>query len=188
MSQRKTALVIVSDLAEELEVASPIDFLRLCNVNVTVAGLNGISSVNCARKLIITPEVALESVKDEVFDVIVMPGGRYGSDLIAESDTVGQMLKRQNQRGGLIAGICGSPKALLRNKIGFGKTITSYPTSKDKLCIDYNYSEAPLVQDGNIITARGPAQALIWSRKIAENLVDEEALNTATKHMLMNIE
>lgn len=184
----KTALVILSDLAEELEIASPVDFLRLCNVKVTVAGLNGTNPVKCARGLIVSPEVSLESVKDETFDVIVMPGGRFGSDYIADSDIVGEVLKRQDQRGGLIAGICGSPKAFLKNKIGFGKTITSYPTSKEKLSIDYNYSEAPIVQDGNLITARGPAQALMWARKIAANIVDDETVSAATKHMLIEQE
>lgn len=185
MSQKK-ALVILAELAEELEVASPVDFLRLCNVEVTVAGLNGTEPVKCARGLIVSAEVSLASVKDEVFDVIVMPGGRFGSDYIAESEVVGEMLKRQDQRGGLIAGICGSPKALLSNKIGFGKTITSYPTSKEILCNDYNYSENPVVQDGNLITARGPAQALIWSRAIAQNLVDPEILKNASKHALLD--
>lgn len=184
MSQ-KTALVIVSELSEELEVASPIDFLRLCNVKVTVAGLNGISPVKCARGLIVVPEIQLYDVRNETFDVIIMPGGRFGSDYIAESEIVGEMLRNQDQRGGFIAGICGSPKALLKNRIGFGKQITSYPTSKDKLCKDYQYSENPVVQDGNIITARGPAQALLWSRKIAENLVDADTLQTASKHVLL---
>lgn len=181
----KTALVIVSELSEELEVASPIDFLRLCNVKVTVAGLNGVTPVKCARGLIVVPEVSLYDVKNETFDAIIMPGGRFGSDYIAESEVVGEMLRSQYERGGLIAGICGSPKALLKNKIGFGRKLTSYPTSKEMLCKDYIYSEDPVVQDGNIITARGPAQALMWSRKIAENLVDAETLHTATKHVLL---
>lgn len=184
MSQ-KTALVIVSELSEELEVASPIDFLRLCNVKVTVAGLNGIEPLKCARGLIVVPEISLFDVRNENFSVIIMPGGRFGSDFIAESELVGEMLRNQDQRGGLIAGICGSPKALLKNRIGFGKRITSYPTSKEILCKDYQYSEDPVVQDGNIITARGPAQALMWSRKIAENLVDADTLQTATKHVLL---
>lgn len=182
---QRTALVILSEHAEELEVASPVDFLRLCNVKVTVAGLDGMQAVNCARGLIISPEISLDEVKDKEFDVVVMPGGKVGSDLIAESDLVGDILKRQDKRGALIAGICGSPKALLRNKIGFGKTITSYPTSKDKLCKDYCYSELPVVQDGNLITARGPAQALAWSLKIGENLVDASALKVATDRMLL---
>lgn len=184
MSQ-KTALVIVAELSEELEVASPVDFLRLCNVKVTVAGLNGINPVKCARGLIVVPEVSLNDVRNENFDVIIMPGGRYGSDHIAESDVVGEMLKRQDNRNALIAGICGSPKALLRNGIGFGKQITSYPTWKEKLCNNYVYREDAVVRDGNIITARGPAQALIWSRKIAECLVDPGALRIATERVLL---
>jgi DJ-1 family protein len=182
---QKSALVILSDLAEELEVASPVDFLRLCGIEVTVAGLNGNGAIKCARGLTIVPDLSLEEVKDKVFDVIVMPGGRMGSDFIAESELVGEILIRQNKRNGLIAGICGSPKALLKNKIGFGKKITSYPTSREKLCQDFNYSEDSVVQDGNLITARGPAQALEWSKVIAQNLVDEETVTKATKHMLL---
>lgn len=173
------------EFAEELEVASPVDLLRLCNVNVTVAGLNGLNSVKCARGLIVVPETSLESVKNDSFDVIILPGGRVGSDLIAESDVVGEMLTKQEGRGALIAGICGSPKAFLKNKIGFGKRITSYPTWKSILSNNYDYVEDSVVQDGNLITARGPAQALIWSRLIAENLVDAEALKVATDRMLL---
>lgn len=184
MSQ-KTALVIIAELSEELEVASPIDFLRLCNVKVTVAGLNGINPVKCARGLIVVPEVSIHDISNENYDVIIMPGGRFGSDFIAESELVREMLRKQDQRGGLIAGICGSPKALLKSRIGFGRRITSYPTWKEILSKDYQYSEDPIVQDGNIITARGPAQALLWSRKIAENLVDADTLQTATKHCLL---
>lgn len=185
MSQ-KTALVIIAELAEELEVASPIDFLRLADVKVTVAGLNGTEQVKCARGMLMSPEVALESVRNDDFDVIIMPGGRYGSDYIAESEVVGEMLKRQDKRGGFIAGICGSPKALLKNKIGFGKRITSYPSWKEKLCNDYDYSEEPVVRDGNLITARGPGQALSWSRAIAENLVDRDSVKAALDRMLLD--
>lgn len=100
----KSALIIIAELSEELEVASPIDFLRLCNVKVTVSGLNGTNPVKCARGLIVVPEVSLEEVQKELFDVIIMPGGRYGSDFIADSEVVGEMLRIQDARGGFIAG------------------------------------------------------------------------------------
>lgn len=183
----KTALLILADGCEELEVASPIDVLRLCGVKVTVAGLTGKQEVKCARGMIIVPEVSLEEVKDTTFDVIVMPGGHNGSDLIAQSDLVIKILKVQDHRGGLIAGICGSPKALERSTTGFGKRITSYPLWKDQLSKNYNYSDDPVVQDGNLITARGPAQALAWSLKIAENLADPEKLKATAKRMLLEV-
>lgn len=185
MSQ-KSALVILSEFSEELEVASPVDLLRLCNVKVTVAGLDGVLAVKCARGLTVVPDISLDEVKNEAFDVIILPGGRVGSDLIAESELVAEIIKQQDKRSGFIAGICGSPKAFLKNKIGFGKTITSYPSHKNILCNDYNYVEDFVVQDGNLITARGPAQALLWSIKIAENLVNEETLKAATDRMLLN--
>jgi DJ-1 family protein len=185
MSQ-KTALVILAESNEELEVATPVDFLRLCKVEVTVAGLNGEHKVSCARGLMVVPDCSLE-VKDRDFDVIIMPGGNAGSDFIAESDMVGKMLKSQNQRGALIAGICGSPKALLKNKIGFGKRITSYPLWKSILSKDFIYCEEGVVQDGNIITARGPAQSLAWSKLIAENLVDSETVKVTTDRMLYDL-
>lgn len=74
---------------------------------------------------------------------------------------------------------------MLKNEIGYGRRITSYPTSKEKLCKFYEYVEDPVVHDGNLITARGPAQALAWSRLIAENLVDEVTLKSTIKHMLL---
>jgi putative intracellular protease/amidase len=135
----------------------------------------------------IVPDCSLEEVKDKDFDVIVMPGGNAGSDFIAESEMVGEMLKRQNHRGALIAVLCGSPKALLKNKIGFGKRITSYPTSRNVLSKDFDYCDEEVVQDGNIITARGPAQALPWSKVIAENLVDSKTVKTTTEHMLYSL-
>lgn len=185
MSQ-KTALVILSESPEELEVASPVDFLGMCNVKVIVAGLVGKHLVICTRGLIVTPDKSLEEVKDEQFDVIIMPGGNAGSDQIAESELAGKILKRQDQCGGLIAGICGTPKALLKNQIGFGKKITSYPTWKELLSKDFVYSEESVVQDGNIITARGPAHALQWSKVIAENLVDAETVKSTADRLLMS--
>lgn len=181
----KTALVILAEGSEELEVASPIDVLRLCNVEVTVAGLEGRDPVKCARGTTVVPDKALADVKSRVFDVIVMPGGHHGSDRFAESYVVCEMLKLQDQRGGFIAGICGSPKALERSNIGFGKRITSYPLWKEQLSKNYSYLEDPVVQDGNLITARGPAQALAWSVKIAENLCDDESVKATVKRMLM---
>lgn len=181
----KTALLILAEHAEELEVASPIDVLRLCNVHVTVAGLKGEQPVKCARGMVVVPDKSIVDVKDESFDVIIMPGGNKGSDLIAESILVSEILRRQDQRGALIAGICGSSKALLKSKIGFGKRITSYPLWRELLSKDYNYSDDSVVQDGNLITARGPAQALSWSLKIAENLVDANTIKATVERMLI---
>ena len=46
---------------------------------MTVAGLEGEQAVTCSRKVMIKPDVALGSVADKEFDVIVLPGGGPGA-------------------------------------------------------------------------------------------------------------
>lgn len=70
----KTALVILADGAEEMEAVIAVDVLRRGGVDVTVAGLKGTEAVQCSRKVRILPDRALQEVKGEKFDAVVLPG------------------------------------------------------------------------------------------------------------------
>lgn len=140
---------------------------------MTVASIHGVDPVKTAAGIKIIPDIALVDVKDKEYDVILLPGG-MGAFKVAECQIVGEMLKKQDQQGRLIGAICYGPMALLANQIGFGKSITSYPVVRDKLHQDYKYSEDDVVQDGNLITSRGPATVYRYALKIAENLVGLE--------------
>lgn len=58
-------------------------------------------------------------------------------------------MKEQEKEDRIIAAICAAPVALKAHGIGKGKQITSYPSMKDELADEYNYSEAKVVTDGN---------------------------------------
>jgi hypothetical protein len=47
------------------------------------------------------------------------------------------------------------PTALLGHKLAFGKSITSYPSFKEKLGANFVYKEERVVQDQNLITSQG---------------------------------
>ncbi len=53
------------------------------------------------------------------------------------------------------------------------KKVTSYPGFEDDLK-ESVYKEDLVVQDGNIITARGPAIAVYFAIELVENLVGEK--------------
>jgi protein DJ-1 len=53
-------------------------------LQVTVAGLLSEKAVHCSRKMVMVPDVALDSVRDAKFDAIVLPGGQPGSNSLAE--------------------------------------------------------------------------------------------------------
>lgn len=121
----------------------------------------------------------------ESYDGIFLPGGQPGSKNMCESKYLGELLKKLESDGKLIAAICAAPTALLAHSIGLGKSITSYPSVKDQLAASYKYiDDQAVVQDGQLVTSRGPATAMALGLKLAEVLVGAEKSQEVAKGML----
>lgn len=56
-----------------------------------------------------------------------------------------------------------------------------YPDAIQRLSEKYQYVEDPVVQDGNLISSRGPATVYHYTFKIAENLVEIEKVRTMSR-------
>lgn len=118
--------------------------------------------------------------------MVVLPGGLGGSKALAESPLVGDLLRQQEASGRLIAAICAAPIALLAHKIGFGKSITSYPSVKDQLTSDYKFvDDQNVVQDGQLVTSRGPGTAFAFAVKLVDILVGADVAKTVANGMLL---
>lgn len=91
-----------------------------------------IFQVKCARGAHIVPDVKLEDVETEKFDIVILPGGQPGSNTLAESLLVRDVLKSQVESGGLIGAICAAPIALLSHGVK-AELVTSHPSVKEKL-------------------------------------------------------
>ncbi|WAR14834.1 PARK7-like protein [Mya arenaria] len=150
------ALLILSEGAEEMETVISVDVLRRAGIDVTVAGLNDAEAVECSRKVKIVPDMSLgEASKHGPYDVIVCPGGAQGANNLA------------------------TPIALASHKIGSGKSVTSHPSVKDKMTsAGYQYSEDRVVQDGKLITSRGPGTTFEFALKIVEVLLGADKANS----------
>jgi protein DJ-1 len=79
----KRALLFLADGAEEMETVITVDVLRRGGVEVTVAGVNGEQTVTCSRLVKIEPDCALDKVKSELFDAVIVPGGLKGAETCA---------------------------------------------------------------------------------------------------------
>lgn len=109
-----------------------------------------------------------------------------GTEAFACSSLVGDVLKSQESADGWIGAICAAPLALLAHKIGIGKSITSYPSVKDKLKADFKYvDDQTVVMDGKLITSRGPGTAYDFGLKIAEVLVGCDKAKQVANGMLV---
>ncbi|KAL8587336.1 hypothetical protein ACOMHN_045583 [Nucella lapillus] len=181
-----TALVLLAEGAEEMETVITVDVLRRGGVEVTLAGLTGKGAVKCSRNVHIVPDESLEKVQGKEFDALILPGGGGGANKLAECKKVGELLKKQMERGALVAAICAAPKALAAHGIAKGKKVTSYP-SFEKEMHDYTYLQDPVVQDGNLITSRGPGTCFEFALKIVEYLVNQDKAKSLVEPMLLKM-
>uniref|UniRef100_A0A1A9W8B5 DJ-1/PfpI domain-containing protein n=1 Tax=Glossina brevipalpis TaxID=37001 RepID=A0A1A9W8B5_9MUSC len=182
----KTALIVLASGAEEMEFVISADVLRRAGIKVTIAGLADTQPVKCSRDVVIIPDTSLEKVKEEEFNVIILPGGICGCDEMSKSDILGELLKKQEKEERLIAAICAAPGVLAAHSIALGKTLTSYPGLKSKLDTLYKYvDDQKVIQDGKLITSRGPGTAFEFALKISEVLAGEEKRNEVAKALLL---
>ena len=179
----KRALLLLADDAEEMEAVISIDVMRRAKIDVTVAGLS-LENVNCSRGVVIKPDKSVLDVKDQIFDIVVLPGGLGGSKKLAESAEVKEILSNHNKVGNYIAAICAAPTALAAHDIAKGKRITSYPSLQSQLEKDYAYSDKRVVQDGNIITSRGPGTAFEFALTIVGCLTNQQIVEQLKQEML----
>ncbi|GAB6031346.1 hypothetical protein CHUAL_009129 [Chamberlinius hualienensis] len=184
----KRAIVLLAEGAEEMETIISVDVLRRAGVEVTLAGVGGPDVVTCSRKVKVLPDVPLVDCAKENYDVVVLPGGLQGAKILSENPQVGELLRTQENAGRLIAAICAAPTALKAHGIGIGKTVTSYPSVKDKITEGdrYVYSESRVVQDGQIITSRGPGTAFEFAGHLVEQLCGAEKRKTVEDGMILH--
>ncbi|OQR79138.1 protein DJ-1-like [Tropilaelaps mercedesae] len=179
----KKACVLLAQGAEEMEAVIAIDCLRRAKIDVTVAGVDA-TRVKCSRGVVIDADKPLADVENELFDVIVLPGGLQGAKTLSSNTTVGKMLKSQESSGRIVAAICAAPMALAAHGIAKGKNVTIYPSMESHLA-EYKCKEDKVVVDGNLITSRGPGTALNFALQIIKELLGEDAAKSVAQPMLI---
>jgi protein DJ-1 len=187
MSEHPTALVLIAHGSEEMEAVISIDVLRRGGIDVTVAGVDGPDPVRCSRGVVITPDVALDSVDDD-FDIVVLPGGAEGALRLAQSAKVGELLRRQEKSGRWVGAICAAPMALQAHGVFRNRQLTSHPSVKSMLEDWGEYSEHPVVADGNLITSRGPGTAFPFAMRIVGALTDAQRMVEVRAPMMFPVQ
>ena len=180
----KKALVVLAHGFEEVEAITVVDVLRRAGINVTTAGLDDVR-VKSARAIVVTADKTLDEAGED-FDAVILPGGSQGAVNLAASAKVKASIIKLNQAGKIIAAICAAPSVVLApTGILKNRSVTGYPGMMEGFGKDTVYKEDDVVVDGNIITSRGPATALLFGLSIAEKLVGRDIANKVKKAMLV---
>jgi 4-methyl-5(b-hydroxyethyl)-thiazole monophosphate biosynthesis len=167
-------LVPIADGVEEIEAVTIIDVIRRAGVEVVCAGLTG-KPVTASRKVKLIPDKSLEEVKDEAFDMVVLPGGGDGVENLKRDPRVKAILQGMSERQKWITAICAAPTLLAAYGLLEGKRATSHPSRRGQTALEsVDYREQRVVQDGHIITSRGPGTAMEFALKLVEVLCGRE--------------
>jgi protein DJ-1 len=180
-------LVVLAQGSEEMEAVISIDVLRRGGIDVTVAGVDGTNPIRCSRGVVVTPDVALDSV-DSNFDIVVLPGGAEGAQRLAQSAKVGEVLRKQEESGRWVGAICVAPIALQAHGVFENRQLTSHPSVKETLEDWGEYSEHPVVVDGNLITSRGPGTAFSFALRIVGTLTDAQRMVEVRAPMMFPVQ
>lgn len=176
-------VVPLADGFEEIEAMAIIDVLRRAAIEVTIAGLHS-GPVESARRVKVVPDTTIDTITVDAFDMIVLPGGQPGSDNLNANERVKGLIRDFHRKGKLTGAICAAPYVLAGAGILDGKKATSHPSYSGKLA-GAIYQEKAVVEDGNIMTSRGPGTAVCFALAIVEKLVGKEKANSIREAMLV---
>ncbi|HCU52985.1 MAG TPA: DJ-1 family protein [Gammaproteobacteria bacterium] len=166
-------LVPLAEGCEELEAVTIIDLLRRAQIEVVTAGLVP-GPVRGSRGTVLVPDVALETVLDQAFDMIVLPGGQPGATNLERDARVINLLKTMAGLGRYTAAICAAPKVLAVAGLLHGKQATSYPGALDPIQFpDIRIDTRAVVRDGHVLTSRGPGTAMDFALALIETLTNQ---------------
>ncbi len=171
----KKIALLLADGFEEIEATTPIDILRRASIKVSVLSISGHKNVKGANGLEILAEDLLDNhVNDDDWDGVVLPGGGDGADRLAKNKRVKSLIQKLHLEEKLIAAICASP-AIVLAPLGViqQRRYTCYPGYEKNVLntLHARHLEDRLIQDGHIITSKGPGTAVEFALGIVAYLV-----------------
>jgi protease I len=123
---------------------------------------------------------AIDAVKPDDYDALLIPGGQSPDHLRVDSRFV-EFVKAFDASGKLVAAVCHGPQLLAAAHLVKGRTLTAWSTVQDDLKqMGANVVDQEVVRDRNWITSRKPDDLPAFSAAIIEVLEGEDAPATRT--------
>lgn len=168
----KTALVLFAEGSEELETVTVVNILRRGGVLVSLAGLQE-GALRGSRGITLLPDTTLDAIQNNAFDMVVLPGGQPGTNHLKADARVAKLVQRMMAQEKYVTAICAAPAVLASAGLLDGKRATSFPACLD----DYpkvTQQMRAVVEDGKLITSRGPGTAMDFALLLLERLMGAE--------------
>jgi DJ-1 family protein len=184
---KKVALFIENG-SEELEFIAPLDIMRRANLEVDLISANNEDFITSSHNVKIIADKKINEVNNILdYDAIVIPGGMPGSTLLRDNKKIIEFYQKMYNSGKLVAAICAAPIVLSAAGITDDKEVTSYPGFDKEINYKNYNSDKAVVIDKNVITAQGPAVAILFGYEIVNYLLQDNTAEDVKQAMLVPV-
>jgi len=166
MDNENKVLVLAADLFEDMELLYPLYRLREEDVEVTLAGTTPDAVTGKKGHGPVDVDTTVDDVDASDFDALVIPGG-FAPDKLRRSKDVLSLVEAFNAAGKPIAFICHAGWVPISAGIIKGRRATSVDAIRDDMVnAGADWVDEPCVVDGNLISARTPADLGPWMKAL----------------------
>ncbi len=167
----KRVAILVEKNFEDSEFQIPYTALQAAGAEVTVLGSRMNEEYTGKQgKVSIKPDGTTTEARARDFDAVVIPGGMAPDTMRTNMKTVA-FVQDAVEQGKLVAAVCHGPQVLIEGDLLKGKRATGFRAiRKDMQNAGANYTDEPLVADGNLLTSRRPGDVPIFTVAILRRL------------------
>lgn len=170
----KKVAVLLAPGFEEAEAIVTIDILRRLNIEVETLACAESRAVVSYHDVPMVTDSTLTACQAHLYDAVVLPGGPQGSVNLAASEAVIQFVTCHDKAGKLICPVCSAAARVLGgNGLLKGRR---YVCSGDlwQNVTDGEYIDAPVVEDGNLISGKGLGHIFDFAFTLSARLLGDD--------------
>jgi 4-methyl-5(b-hydroxyethyl)-thiazole monophosphate biosynthesis len=178
------AFLFLANGFEETEAIATIDILKRSGVELLTVSITGQNVVTSVHNVPVVADRLFDATDFSGGDMLILPGGMPGAQNLGNHEGVCSQLLRYHNEGKWIAAICAAPFVLGRLNVLNGKRATVYPGFEDALT-GASVVDAPVVEDGTVITAKGPGYVFDFALTLVAKLMGREKASEVAKDLLI---
>ncbi|MGX7112288.1 DJ-1 family glyoxalase III [Gemella cuniculi] len=184
----KKVALFVEDGSEELEFIAPLDIMRRAELEVDLISANNKDYIISSHNVKVIVDKKIDDIENILYyDAIVIPGGIPGATNLRDNKKIIDFYQVMYEANKLVAAICAAPIVLSAASITYDKEVTSYPGFESEIDCKFHNNEKAVVVDKNVITAQGPAVALLFGYEIVNYLLDNNTSYKIKNDMLVPV-
>ena len=160
----KRILILTADRCDDEELMVPYYRFLEEEMQVTVASIRA-EEIHAKYHFTLKADISLEEIREADYDALYLPGGGAPEKLRVEPLAV-RAVRDFHTAGKPIGAICHGPQLMISADILRGRRATCYPGIADDVKnAGAIYTDETTVTDGNLVTARRPADLPVFLRE-----------------------